>query len=170
VDHDLGSLFYALGDCAAALPQFQRSLAILERLVGPESEKIVEDLGAVASARHHLGDLRAVHEALSRASQIARDKLGPRNVDALQILYSLGAVLVDEGQFAAAREHCGFAQYHLEALLGADDERTRGPGQCEAVAAGGPERMEVRRPRRAGAPAEVAARCRPVARRLDQDL
>jgi DNA-binding winged helix-turn-helix (wHTH) protein/tetratricopeptide (TPR) repeat protein len=88
---------------AAALPLFERALAICERALGPEHPRTATGLDYVAYLLADQGDVAAAWPLHERALAIREKVFGPRHPDTATSLSNLADRLLDRGDYAGAR-------------------------------------------------------------------
>ncbi len=93
----------ALGDSDAALGHFREALAMLERLLGPEHERVGHILSDLGSLLDDLGRLDEAEVYLRRALEISRHQLGDDHARIAEILHLLGITLGKRGKL----DECG---------------------------------------------------------------
>jgi tetratricopeptide (TPR) repeat protein/transcriptional regulator with XRE-family HTH domain len=96
------ALQYA-GDLRAAGPWYERALAIVERVLGPNDPRTATSLTSLAEPLWAQGELAAARSLLDRALAIRERALGSCHPDTALSLDNLGAVLWTQGDLAAAR-------------------------------------------------------------------
>jgi tetratricopeptide (TPR) repeat protein len=110
---------YALAAYAEAQPLFERSLAIREKLFGPEHPKTAISLSSLAGLLESQGDLAGARPYYERALAIREKVLGRDHPVTVRSLNNLGYVLESQGELASARP------YYERAL--AISEKAHGP-------------------------------------------
>lgn len=114
----------ALADYVQSSALRSRSLAIRERLFGPdhvETASILNNLALVIQAQ---GNLKNALSLFERALAIREDKSGPNHQDTASILNNLGRCLHDAGHLERALPLIQRALRIREEALGAEDPRT----------------------------------------------
>jgi tetratricopeptide (TPR) repeat protein len=98
-----GSYFHGRAAYAAARPLFERALAILEKVLGPEHPDLVQSLNNLGLLLLDQGEFAGARPVLERALAIREKVLGPEHPDLVLSLNNLGLVLRHQGDFAGAR-------------------------------------------------------------------
>jgi CHAT domain-containing protein/tetratricopeptide (TPR) repeat protein len=89
------SVWYSIsGNHAAAKPQFERTLAMRERSLGPNDPDVAFTLNVFGTSRTNAGDYREARRLLERGLAIRQTVLGPDHLDVAGSLNNL-AVLAD---------------------------------------------------------------------------
>ncbi len=88
---------------AAALPLFERALAICERTLGPEHPGTAMNLDYVAHLLADQGDIARAWPLHERALAIREKAFGPEHPDTAMSLSNLADRLLDRGDYAGAR-------------------------------------------------------------------
>jgi tetratricopeptide (TPR) repeat protein len=119
-----GSHLHLIGDYAGARAYHERSLAIDERVLGPEHQSTatsLNNLGELLRAQGDLEGARAYHEW---ALAIWERVLGSEHQNTVTSLNNLGLVLQAQGDLAGAREYFERALAIWERVLGLDHPNT----------------------------------------------
>jgi len=90
--NNLAELYRAQGNYGAALPLYERALAINEQALGADHPATAQSLNNLAVNQYYLGDLHAAERLMSRALQIRKVRLGPDHHDTQSSLQSLAAI------------------------------------------------------------------------------
>jgi len=102
--NNLAELHRDLGDVAQARTLLERSLAIRERLFGPEHLLTAQSLGKVASLMRAQGEHAEARSLSARALAIRERVLGAEHPDVIRELNDLAAADLDEGDAASAMD------------------------------------------------------------------
>ena len=81
------------GDHATAKPLFERTLAIRERVLGPDDPDVAFTLNVFGSSRTAAGDFREARRMLERGLAIRQTVLGPDHLDVAGSLNNLAVLL-----------------------------------------------------------------------------
>ncbi len=100
--NNLGYLWRAMGDLAAARSCYEKALEITRRLLGNEHPRTAISLDNVGYILQRMGDLAAAQSCYDQALEIFHRVLGEDHPDTARSLTNLGLVLMEEGLFAAA--------------------------------------------------------------------
>jgi len=118
--NNLGNIHLQRGDLSAARLQWNRVLAIREKLLGPEHPDVAGTLNNLAIAAEQAGDYQGA-KALSERSVAIREKaLGPEHPDVATSLNNLGTVLGRLGDFEGERSTQERALAIYEKAIGPD--------------------------------------------------
>jgi tetratricopeptide (TPR) repeat protein len=98
-----GQVLLCAGDLRAARPFLERSLAIHERVLGPDHSDTGHSLNNLAALLLYQGELKAARLLSERSLQVSERVLGPDHPDTASRLNNLAAVLSTQGELAAAR-------------------------------------------------------------------
>ena len=93
----------ALAAYAAALPLFERALAIREKVLGPEHPRTAQSLNNLARLLQAQGDLAGARPLLERALAICERALGPEHPRTATTLNNLAGLLRAQGDLTGAR-------------------------------------------------------------------
>ncbi|MCM4082785.1 FxSxx-COOH system tetratricopeptide repeat protein [Paractinoplanes hotanensis] len=99
----LGNVLLEMGDTTTASREFERSLHIVEVLLGPEHPEVAELHNNLGSALQALGDYPAAREHAELALAISREALGPSAPDVGIRLNNLANVLRAQGDLKGAQ-------------------------------------------------------------------
>lgn len=89
----LASLLQAQGDFVAARPLFERTLAIYERVLGPEHPDTATSLNNLAHLLQAQGDFVAARPLFERALTICKKVLGPEHPNTATVRDNLARLL-----------------------------------------------------------------------------
>jgi tetratricopeptide (TPR) repeat protein/transcriptional regulator with XRE-family HTH domain len=123
---------YALADYAAGRPLFERTLAISEKMLGPEHHKTMIGLGSLAELLLLQGDSAAARPLFERALAIGVKVLGPENPNNAACLHSLAFLIEAQGDFPAAKPLYERALAIREKTLGPNHTATAQSLDCLA--------------------------------------
>ncbi|MBP6786322.1 MAG: tetratricopeptide repeat protein, partial [Candidatus Promineofilum sp.] len=121
---NLGFYLKMSGDLPAARPYLERSLAIRERVLGPEHPDTAASLNNLGYLLQAMGDLPAARPYYERALAIRERALGPEHPDTAQSLNNMGALLRAMGDLPAARPYYERALAIRERVLGPEHPDT----------------------------------------------
>jgi tetratricopeptide (TPR) repeat protein len=108
----------------AALPVSERSLAIREKVLGPEHPLTAKSLNNLALVLSQQGDLAGARPLVERALAIREKVRGPAHLDTAVSLNNLAGLLNQEGDLAGARPLLERALAIYEKVLGAEHPKT----------------------------------------------
>jgi tetratricopeptide (TPR) repeat protein len=117
----------ARGDFASAAPYVEQSLAIWQRILGPEHPGVTGSLNNLAIVRHNLGHHREAEQLLERSLAASEQTLGPDHPTVAALLNNLGNVYSVDGNPDAAIPLFERAIAIREAALGRDHPLLTGP-------------------------------------------
>jgi tetratricopeptide (TPR) repeat protein/transcriptional regulator with XRE-family HTH domain len=119
-----GRALRAAGDPRAARPWYERTLAIRERVLGPDHPDTAQSLSNLAWLLREQSEFAAARPLVECALDIQERILGPDHPDTAEGLNNLAALLWDEGELAAARPLFERALAIRERVLGPDHPDT----------------------------------------------
>jgi tetratricopeptide (TPR) repeat protein len=119
-----GSYFHGRAAYAAARPLFERTLAIYEKVLGPEHPDTAMSLNDLASLFKAQGDLAGARPLFERALTIYEKVLGPQHPDTALSLNNLASLFSQQGDLARAKPLFERALTIYEKLLGAEHPST----------------------------------------------
>jgi tetratricopeptide (TPR) repeat protein len=129
--NNLACLLHAQGDYAAR-PLFERSLAILEKTVGPDHPDTANSLRNLARLLGSQGDYSGARPLLGRALAICEKVLGPDDPQSANSLAMLAGLLQSQGENEGARPLLQRTLAIYENVLGPEHSNTK---TCAAVTA-----------------------------------
>ncbi len=132
-----GEVAAARGDLARARASFERSLALNEKISGPDHPELAGTLVDLAEVSRREGDAAAAAELCRRALAIAERAHGAEHPDVGLALRGLGEALAAGGDTAAAADSLRRAAALLEAGLGPGHPETARARRALAGAGGG---------------------------------
>ncbi len=100
----LGFLRWSTGDLEAARGFIERSLAIRERVLGPDHEEVAACLKSLGTLAVQRGDAAGARPLLERALAAWERALGPDDPQLARALSDLGRLLIEAGDLERARE------------------------------------------------------------------
>jgi tetratricopeptide (TPR) repeat protein len=109
---------YQQGRYAEAIPLYQRSLAILEKALGPEHPNVASNLNNLALLYHSLGDYAKAEPLYQRALAIDEKALGLEHPNVATDLNNLAALYDHMGAYAKAEPLLQRALAIREKVLG----------------------------------------------------
>jgi tetratricopeptide (TPR) repeat protein len=121
---ELGYHLRMAGDYQAALPLYERALAIREKVLGPDHPNTAQSLNNLAALLQYQGDYQAALPYFKRALAIREKVLGPNHPDTAQSLNNLAGLLRDQGDYQAALPLYERALAIREKVLGPDHPNT----------------------------------------------
>jgi tetratricopeptide (TPR) repeat protein/predicted Ser/Thr protein kinase len=107
-------------DPAAALPIFQASLAIKEKVLAPDDPDLARSVASIADALHDLGRTKEALTWVDRARVIYLRAYGPASIEAAYTLSNRGEYLIDLGKDEEAISDLQQATRLWEAQVGPD--------------------------------------------------
>ncbi len=99
----LGTAEYIAGDYAAARKTYEQSLAIKEATMGKDHPGLAPTHGNLALALLALSDLDAAEHHAVRALELVEKAMGPKHPKLGQVLFTLGQIQAERGQWSPAR-------------------------------------------------------------------
>ena len=102
--NNLAYLYRDQGKYAEAEPLFQRSLAIVEKVLGPENPGLAASLNNLASLYRDQGKYAEAEPLLQRSLAIREKVLGPEHPDVATGLDNLAEFYLDQGKYAEAEQ------------------------------------------------------------------
>ena len=109
---------------AGAEPLLRRTLAIYEKVLGPEHSKTAPSLNNLAMLLYNKGDYDGAEPLYRRALAIREKVLGPEHPDAAISLNNLAALLYKKGDYAGAEPFLRRALAIREKVLGPEHPDT----------------------------------------------
>jgi RNA polymerase sigma factor (sigma-70 family) len=100
--NNLAELYRDQGQYGAAEPLYKRSLAILEKALGPQHIYVGYSLGNLAGLYKDQGQYGAAEPLYKRALAILEKALGPEHPDVALSLHNLALLYNNQGQYGAA--------------------------------------------------------------------
>jgi tetratricopeptide (TPR) repeat protein len=122
--YGMADLLWSQGELAATRPLYERSLAIRERVLGPDDPVTGHSLNNLAIILHDQGEMDAARPLFDRALAIYDRVLGPDHPDTAGTLNNLALLLKDQGELDAARPLYERALAVQERILGSDHPAT----------------------------------------------
>ena len=117
------ALNYA-GDLRAAVPWYERALAIREQVLGPNHPDTAKSLNNLAAALWAQGELAAARPLHERALAIWEQTLGPDHPHTAVSLHNLAVTFTSQGELAAAKPLLERALSIRDRVLGPDHPDT----------------------------------------------
>jgi hypothetical protein len=108
-----------------ARPCYERSLAIKEKVLGPDHPGTAQSLNNLSMLLKTMGDLAGARPYVERALAIWKKALGPGHPDTAASLNNLGTLLQAMGDLAGARPYYERALAIFTARLGPDHPHTQ---------------------------------------------
>ena len=118
----LGLIHYYMGNYAKALPRYERSLTIFEKVHGPTDQRVATLLNNLAMLHRAMGGLERALSCLERCVAIT-EKLKPDGPVTAQYLTNLANLRTDLGQFELARRLAERSLAIREKVFGPSDGR-----------------------------------------------
>jgi serine/threonine protein kinase/tetratricopeptide (TPR) repeat protein len=127
IRNTIGRSYAALGDYAAAEPQFLRALESRRRLQGPEHPSVATALNNLAAVYHLRGRYADAEPLLAAALEIRRRVLGEDHLDTLASVNNLALLYYHQGRYAEAEPLYQTALEIGRRMLGAAHPDTLNP-------------------------------------------
>ena len=122
--NELGYHLRMTGDYQAALPLYERALAIWEKVLGPDHPSTATSLNNLAGLLYAQGEYQAALPYFKRALAIREKVLGPDHPDTATSLNNLALLLKEQGEYQAALPLYERALANREKVLGPDHPST----------------------------------------------
>jgi CHAT domain-containing protein/Tfp pilus assembly protein PilF len=118
-----GVALYVAGKYSDAEPLYQRSLLILQKILGPEHPRVATSLNNLAALYRAQGYYGKAEPLYQRSLTIRERVPKPEHRDIAESLNNLGALYYSKGQYAKAEQFFQRSNAILEIVLGADDPK-----------------------------------------------
>ncbi|HVG62431.1 MAG TPA: tetratricopeptide repeat protein [Hyalangium sp.] len=116
--NNIGNVLQAQGDYTGALEHYRQALAITEKVLGKEHQRVADCLNNMGSALQARGDYEEALERFGQALAITEKALGKDHPKMGNRLNNIGRVLEARGDYTGALEHYRRALQISEKALG----------------------------------------------------
>jgi len=118
--NNLGEMYRKAGRYAEAEPHIRQSLALGERLLGPDAPLVAAAWINLGNLYTNTGKFREAEQAYARALSIQEKRRGAESLEAAQALNNLGNLYKEAGDYAKSESHLKRALAIKERALGAE--------------------------------------------------
>ena len=103
--HDIGNVYYSLGDYDTALEYYKKDLAICQQVFGENHPDTAASYGNIANVYYNKGDYDTALENYEKALAIRQQVLGENHPDTATSYNNIGGVYSHKGDYDTALEY-----------------------------------------------------------------